>query len=723
MAIKATGVITENPGDGNHLKVRWTQAKPGRKWYLYTNRKTIWRVMPGNWAADALIEFTFDGKEQDFPRFCNAPYWRERFGSPAGRRRFAWADFYMAVADKLVLYQGRRQELLAKIRKAMKGLDGLPFPEEHRADGTAGPLEDICPFTVMGLFNRGQKPEIRKAIAAELAKLLKVTVPVPNSFDGIPVLNNQRSWRFCYAKDRQPDDIEILWDIFDSAIASAKSEKEAARITFISAFDKAMRQFNVGWNLTMGLSWIRPWEYPALDNRSRIYIRQKLDLSIGHNGPEKRCSASDYLALQETLENRFAEELFPVHSYPELSYSAWLYRNGRESGWRASLLQKVGQFCQENQSPEFTLKSFQKKFLPDLQAEFPENNSVTASIRRGMQTLRDEDLIEFLGNGRYLWLGSDDESFPEITGEQGTEEEQPPIRPYSWESITAEGCFLEQSKLEMIRSRLEVRKNLILQGPPGTGKTWLARRLAYALLGERSDDRVRAVQFHPNLAYEDFVCGWRPSAGGKLELADGPFREMIDAAREDRENRKYVIVIEEINRGNPARIFGEMLTLLESDKRTPDEALELTYRRYDGERVYIPSNLYVIGTMNIADHSLALVDYALRRRFAFINLEPEFGERWRNWVHEKCSVALDILKRVENRLNELNDRIAGDPCLGRQFRIGHSFVTPAADSAIGDFCQWFRQVVETEIGPLLDQYWFDSPATSREAVEKLLEGF
>ena len=170
----------------------------------------------------------------------------------------------------------------------------------------------------------------------------------------------------------------------------------------------------------------------------------------------------------------------------------------------------------------------------------------------------------------------------------------PLVTSYSIENILTDGCFLEREKLETILERLRDKKNLILQGPPGTGKTWLAKKLAFALIGELKEDKIRPVQFHPNLSYEDFVRGWRPSGDGKLDLVDGPFLQMINTAKDDPES-KYAIIIEEINRGNPAQIFGEMLTLLESDKRNENEALELSYRKREGERVFIPENLYVIG--------------------------------------------------------------------------------------------------------------------------------
>jgi len=211
--------------------------------------------------------------------------------------------------------------------------------------------------------------------------------------------------------------------------------------------------------------------------------------------------------------------------------------------------------------------------------------------------------------------------------------------PYSIDDILADGCFMERAELERLIDRLRAKKNLILQGPPGTGKTWLAKRLAFALIGQCDHRKLRAVQFHPNLSYEDFVRGWRPSGDGKLSLVDGAFMEAVVAARET--SHPYVVVIEEINRGNPAQILGEMLTLLEADKRSPHEALELCYRRKPDERIYIPDNLYVIGTMNIADRSLALVDLALRRRFAFVDLEPRLGQPWRQWLNHNRGSATD----------------------------------------------------------------------------------
>ena len=162
--------------------------------------------------------------------------------------------------------------------------------------------------------------------------------------------------------------------------------------------------------------------------------------------------------------------------------------------------------------------------------------------------------------------------------------------------------------------------------------------------------------------------------------------------------------------------------MLEADKRHLDEALKLGHARSVGERVHIPPNVYVIGTMNVADRSIALVDLALRRRFAFVDLEPTLGAVWRNWVHEQSDVALEFLTIFEARMITLNERIANDRSLGPQFRVGHSYVTPVPGMTIDDPAEWFKQVVETEIGPLLDEYWFDNASDAEKAKSELLNG-
>ena len=308
---------------------------------------------------------------------------------------------------------------------------------------------------------------------------------------------------------------------------------------------------------------------------------------------------------------------------------------------------------------------------------------------------------------------------PVDTNVKPTGLKQEELDAYGIKNIISDGCFLDEARLTTIFDRLRVKKNLILQGPPGTGKTWLAKRIAFALTKRKLNHRVRVFQFHPNLSYEDFIRGLRPNAKGKLDLVDGPFLLAIEEAKNDPTN-SYVLVIEEINRGNPAQIFGEMLTLLESDKRNDEEAISLSHYNDPNERVYIPSNLYVIGTMNLADRSLALVDLALRRRFVFFDLEPVLNDIWRNWVHRQYGIAPDFLNEIARRIGDLNRQIADDSNLGPQFCIGHSFVIPVPGEVIPIPKEWFTQVVDNEIAPLLCEYWFDDSDKVEKAKSQLL---
>lgn len=660
MGIKAVGTITENLNDGKRVKVDWAKVEPVREWYFYTHRGTVWRVLPGEWMNDALIAFAFDGQPQDVDRFRNQPFWRERYGTTSPeKQRFEWTDFYEAVAEKLLAHADDRTPLIEGIHEIASRVPGLTYLQDKFPDGTSGSLRDICPFTTMGTFNRSMTDANRKTIAGELAKLLGVTVPVPPSFEGIPVLNNQRSWFFAYADKRGAGDIDALWKVFVAASKMVDGDQLDTRDAFIRAYDEATQVWGVAWNLSTGLYWAHPWEFLTLDSQSRHYINKRLGLNVAMSGQQGPCDGQAYLKLLDDLRSRFGEDGYPVHSFPDLSLASWMYKDTVDEPVPAG---DIGTNAGAEQETE-------------------------GEVREAFQVAA-------------------------------------PIVPYSVEDILKDGCFLERTEIDRLLDRLRTKKNLILQGPPGTGKTWLAKRLAFALMGQKDDSKVRAVQFHPNLSYEDFVRGWRPTGEGKLSLADGVFMEAIKAASKD-PSSKFVVVIEEINRGNPAQIFGELLTLLEAGKRTPNEALELCYPDADGKRrpVHIPENLYVVGTMNIADRSLALVDLALRRRFAFVGLEPRLGQVWREWVVKECAVDPGLVADIERRIAELNDQIAADARLGKQFRIGHSYVTPAHRLEAGDTKKWFQQVVETEIGPLLDEYWFDAPDEAQKAIARLTQGW
>lgn len=306
--------------------------------------------------------------------------------------------------------------------------------------------------------------------------------------------------------------------------------------------------------------------------------------------------------------------------------------------------------------------------------------------------------------------------------EEGTEEQPeqalPPLAvPFGIEDALND-LFLEREDVEKYLDIWKGKKNLILQGAPGVGKSFIARRLAYALIGFRDDAKVQVVQFHQSYSYEDFVQGYRPNGSMGFERRNGTFYEFRDRALRDPDGT-YVFIIDEINRGNLSKIFGELMLLIEPDKRGVTWKTRLTYAK-DGEPdFYVPENLYVLGMMNTADKSLSLVDYALRRRFSFIAMEPLYGSpKFR--VHlEECGIPEGLIARITNGMGELNQAIASDRMnLGPGFRIGHSFFTP--NNTVEDPEAWHRRVVETEIHPLLEEYWFDAPETADQWRDQLL---
>lgn len=295
----------------------------------------------------------------------------------------------------------------------------------------------------------------------------------------------------------------------------------------------------------------------------------------------------------------------------------------------------------------------------------------------------------------------------------------PPAPPFDLATIT-EDLFISPEEFEQMLSVLRRRKNVILQGPPGVGKTMIARRLAYALLGEKTDTRVGAVQFHQTFSYEDFVQGWRPDATGGFSVRPGLFTRFCVDEVQQRVDSDYVYLIDEINRANLAKVFGELMTLLEADKRGPEFAIPLLYSTADDETFFVPANLYVIGMMNTADRSLAMVDFALRRRFAFFDLRPAFDQpRFQHYLDQK-GVAPELSYKIITRMGALNSAIAQDSKnLGTGFEIGHSFFCDQLEEGVPDE-EWYRTVIKTEIGPLLREYWFDDDATAEAKVQALL---
>ena len=281
-----------------------------------------------------------------------------------------------------------------------------------------------------------------------------------------------------------------------------------------------------------------------------------------------------------------------------------------------------------------------------------------------------------------------------------------------------EKVFLEKDQFERILSIWRTKKNLLLQGAPGVGKSFVARHLAYALMGRRDDLRVESIQFHQAYSYEDFIQGFKPTEAGGFELKDGVFHRFCRRAAVDL-SRPYVFIIDEINRGNLSKIFGELMLLIEADKRSAEWGTHLAYARDGDPRFHVPENVFIIGMMNTADRSLSMVDYALRRRFSFITLEPAFSSnKFREFLKTR-SVPSSVIDRICSGMDSLNRAIGEDNLnLGPGYRIGHSFFVPSSPVTAPE--DWYHQIIESEISPLLDEYWFDAPDKARTWTAKLL---
>ena len=281
--------------------------------------------------------------------------------------------------------------------------------------------------------------------------------------------------------------------------------------------------------------------------------------------------------------------------------------------------------------------------------------------------------------------------------------DKPVYAPYTRIEFLSQ-VFMSEENLDQLIGLVKRKKNVILQGAPGVGKTFTAKRLAFVMMGEKDTSRIASVQFHQNYSYEDFIMGYKPD-GTEFRLQTGIFYDFCEKARND-PDRPYFFIIDEINRGNMSKIFGELLQLIEADYRN-----EETLLAYNHQLFSVPENLYIIGMMNTADRSLALIDYALRRRFSFFEMIPGFTSKgFKDYAASR--IRDDTFDALVTQLIELNKRIAEDPALGPGFRIGHSYLCLKDNEEYSD--EWLYSVVVYDILPTLDEYWFDDRAKYEE---------
>ena len=340
---------------------------------------------------------------------------------------------------------------------------------------------------------------------------------------------------------------------------------------------------------------------------------------------------------------------------------------------------------------------------------------INEKIRKDIPELKDEDPELF---GIQLW------NYLNLYTANDKEDTKNTYTKYDF----LDDVFIKEEQYDTIIDTLKRKKNIIFQGPPGVGKTYCAKKIIHSLINQIDDSRIELVQFHQSYSYEDFVQGYRPNKEGKFELKDGVFykivekacKELEDARDNNREPKEYYIIIDEINRGNLSKIFGELMMLIESDKRDKKWKIKLTYSDTDdSEGFYVPENLYIIGTMNTADRSLTMIDYALRRRFAFIELQPAFNDeknrnKLKKYLIDKEHLNSKISDEIINSFSLLNSYIEEN--LGKEFMIGHSyFVNQQID--LENFSIVYNDIIEYEIKPLIEEYFYDDKSKIEEALK------
>ena len=680
---------------------------------------------------------------------------------------FTWTDLYQELADKVLSFKNDRTAFVQLVEKSYyeANLEYKLFWNGHY-------FTDLDPFTFFGTFNKGIADKNRKELLKQYKNNFGLSKDVPSEFTGIPILNNMKAW---FMADQQGEQMETYWNLFETAIKYADGDKSlGSRIEEL--FDKAVTYEGTRWNITMGLFWIRPFSFINLDGTNRDKLKAD-GLFNGEfpTGTEYLKLCNNLLAQLDT--DSFPYSNFPEFSAQSKAESDvsdvvltdkniskvryWLYSPGKnaekwEEFYNAGIMaigwDKIGDLSTYD-SKDAMKQAMKAKMDPNrpykmaAHATWQFANEMNPGdivyVKKGMHIVIGRGVVEsdyiydpnrkdFVNTRRVKWTHKGEWEHPgqaamktltNITSyteyveqlkalfgnddveDDDIEKEEIEYPVYDEEKFLSE-VYMDKQQYDTLTGLIHTKKNVILQGAPGVGKTFAAKRLAYSMMGVMDKERVMMVQFHQSYSYEDFIMGFRPTETG-FTLKKGAFYTFCKAAEIDSDN-DYFFIIDEINRGNLSKIFGELFMLIESDKRGVE--LKLLYA---DEKFSVPENVYIIGMMNTADRSLALMDYALRRRFAFFDMKPGFDtDGFRKYKEGLNSPKFNNLIACVERLNEV---IKNDESLGEGFCIGHSYFCNLKVTSD----QTLAGIVDYELVPLLKEYWFDEPGKANDWANSL----
>ncbi|MBE6266055.1 MAG: hypothetical protein E7102_06265 [Prevotella ruminicola] len=679
---------------------------------------------------------------------------------------YTWIPFYKELSQKLLQFKNDRKPLVDFIYSELSKVGSKSLVDYiHMEDGSR--VTDIDPFSMFAIFNRSLKRENKIGFLQKFKDRFDLKTEIPTDFDGIPTVNSQRAFFFNWA-DKNAESIRQFWDLFETVVL----EKDISTIfdqmvnNTISQYSLTMILFWIAPERFLNLDGRNraylnvlgfPEKYPNLDYSKYSKLMQDVHNKMDdHSIP---CSSFPELSHAAFLSSPRRQEKEKKDDSNTIAY--WLYAPGEQAVYWDEYYQDGLMGLGWNKIGD--LKEYRKQ--QDLVAPLKQHYGADTSQKNNADMLysfanemKPGDIV-FAKKGRSMIVGRG-----VVTSEyyyDGNRENQPHLRKVNWthkgewksDSLLAmktltnitrdtdlvkqlkklidgdsvrkeitiepknginenytkekflEEVFVTENDYIKLRNLLLRKKNLILQGAPGVGKTFAAKRLAYAIMGEKDDSRVMQVQFHQNYSYEDFVMGYKPNENGGFNLNYGIFHKFCRRASIDKE-RPYFFIIDEINRGNLSKIFGELLMLIESDYR--DKPIQLSY---NDETFAVPSNIYIIGMMNTADRSLAMIDYALRRRFSFFEMKPGFEtDSFNNYILGWSSPKLRSLIKA---IIELNEVISDDDSLGSGFCIGHSYLCNFDNGFDLD------SIVEYDIIPMLREYWFDNDERFNQEAQKL----